>query len=436
MKQTLIESYRVIKMTKLIPIILMCFLLCSCSNVNYHFETNKKTYGYRAERIGTQSAKALQEGDEMNAIWVSQFDMQPIFRDGSKQRDESDYRNKVTVMLNNLKRDGFDTVFLQLRPNGDSMYESKFYPTSKYIAGVYGGNIAYDAISIYLEEAGNAGISVHGWINPYRLCSESELNSHKKGILYDWYCEGLGKRIEKGEDGLLYLDPAYDEVHELISNGAREILSKYDFDGIHIDDYFYPTEFEFDDEKEFLASGFSDKGDFRRDNVNKTVRALYDAVHEYNDKLFGIAPAGNIYSLANGWYTDIYKWLSTSGYVDYIMPQLYFGFENAYCPFERILSDWASAVKVSGIKLYIGLSAAKCALGSEGVADAYAGDHGKYEWRDNKDILARSYDAINSIGADGVCIFAYSSFYNPLTGEGNRLTDDERNAFIKANKRL
>ncbi|MBQ4317170.1 MAG: hypothetical protein IJC20_02875, partial [Clostridia bacterium] len=78
----------------------------------------------------------------------------------------------------------------------------------------------------------------------------------------------------------------------------------------------------------------------------------------------------------------------------------------------------------------------KCALGSEGVADLYAGEKGKYEWRDNKDILARSLNAINDIGADGVCIFAYSSFYNPLTGEGNILTDEERRAFIKASVKV
>lgn len=436
MRKIIIESYRVIKMKKLIPIILICLFLGSCGSSNNVNLLSKKTYGYRAVCIGTQRANALKEVENMNAIWVSQFDMQPIFRDGSQQRDENDYRSKVNTMLNNLKRDGFDTVFLQLRPNGDSMYKSEYYPTSKYIAGVYGGTIGYDAISIYLEEAKKKNIAVHGWINPYRLCSENELKNHHSGVLYDWYCEGIGKRIEKGADGLLYLDPAYEEAHELIANGAREILNNYDFDGIHIDDYFYPTEFEFDDNKEFFKSNFTEKGDFRRENVNKTVVALYNAVHEYNGKIFGIAPAGNIYSLKNGWYADIYKWLSESGYVDYIMPQLYFGFENAYCPFENILNDWVSAIKVSGIKLYIGLSAAKCALGSKGFADTFAGESGKYEWRDNKDILARSCNLINSIGADGVCIFAYSSFYNPLTGEGNTLTDEERNAFVEANKRL
>lgn len=417
---------------KLIAILLCCMLLCSCGMREPTKDSFFSIEGtYHVTRINGYIAIPNGES-EMNAIWVSQFDMQPIYRDGNKQRSEGDYREKVSAMIKNLSRDGFDTVFLQLRPNGDSMYESIYYPMSKYISGKYGGSIDYDAIGIYLEEAKKADIAVHAWINPYRLCSEDELKSYGKGILFDWLSEGIGRRIDKGDDGLLYLDPSYEDATKLIVNGAREILQKYDFDGIHIDDYFYPTEFELDDDKEFLSSNYSDKGDFRRSNIDRTVTALYDITHEFDDKVFGVSPAGNIYSLTNGWYVDIYKWLSSEGYLDYVMPQLYFGFDNATCPFESILDDWMSAVKNDNIKVYIGLSAAKCALGSKGEADTYAGEKGKYEWRDNKDILARSVHAINDSRADGVCIFAYSSFYDPITGDGNSLTDEERLAYIKA----
>lgn len=418
-------------MKKLIAIFMCCTLLCSCSLRQDEQTVHNFTRNYRAIRInGYEGYTYTDKENEMNAIWVSQFDMQPIYRDGNTQRSESDYREKVGAMIENLVRDGFDTVFLQLRPNGDSMYKSAFYPTSKYIAGKYGGDIDYDVVSIYLDEAKEAGISVHAWINPYRLCSESELRSYGKGVLFEWLTEGIGKRIDRGDDGLLYLDPSYPEATELIVNGAREILQKYGFDGIHIDDYFYPTEFELDDEREFLSSGYFDKGDFRRANVDRTVTALYDVTHSFDGKVFGVSPAGNIYSLADGWYVDIYKWLKVDGFLDYIMPQLYFGFDNATCPFENILNDWLNAVKNENIKIYIGLSAAKCALGSMGQADIYAGEKGKYEWRDNKDILARSLSAINDIGADGVCIFAYSSFYDPITAKGNVLTDEERKAYI------
>ena len=409
--------------------IIICMLLLASCEDSIVTKESKIEKRYRVVPIG-MIAEDDASDEALRAVWVSQFDMHPIYRDGGRQRDKQDYARLVEAMLDNLIRDGFNTVLLQVRPNGDSMFVSDIYPTSKYVAGSYGGAVEYDAVGIYLDSAKKKGISVHAWINPYRLCYEEELIAYGRGILYEWYCEGIGKRIERAPDGLLYLDPSYDEVHSLIADGASEILAEYDFDGIHLDDYFYPTEFEFDDLYEFSQSGYSDLGEFRRSNTEKTVRALYETVHGYDGRVFGVAPAGNIYSLESGWYIDIYGWLSSDGYVDYIMPQLYYGFNNATCPFDTVLTDWCNAVKNDGIKLYIGLSAAKCALGSEGVADAFAGSSGKYEWRDSKDILARSCKAALNV-SDGVCIFSYSSFYDPITGKSNPLTDEERTAFIE-----
>ncbi len=421
-------------MKRLYAIIALCLLLCSCgvkADEQFFVEGEDRLfYVYRIKQDSESVAEEEKERRFMNAMWVSQFDMHPIYRENGKQRDESDYRIRVSLMVDNLLRDGFDTVFLQVRPNGDSMFESEFFPNSKYIAGTYGGECVYDAIGIYLEIAKNKGLSVHAWINPYRLCYEEELIAYGEGLLYEWHSEGLGKRIEKGGDGLLYLDPSYEEAAELIANGAKEIFEKYGFDGLHIDDYFYPTEFEFDDTDEFAASGYGDLGDFRRANVDRTVKALYDIAHSYG-KIFGVSPAGNIYSLENGWFIDIYKWLSEDGYLDYVMPQLYYGFNNAVCPFERVLGDWSQAVKNERTELYIGLSAAKCALGSEGIEDVFAGSEGKYEWRDENDILMRSYKASVEIGADGICIFSYSSFYVSLSGESNPLTNEERENLLK-----
>ncbi len=418
-------------MKRLYLIIALCLLLCSCG-VEAKEQIKRTDRLYNISRIVYKADAELDESadDFMNAVWVSQFDMHPIYRDGGRQRSEDGYRDLVAQMLDNLKNDGFDTVFLQVRPNGDSMFESEIYPLSKYIAGVYGGECEYDAIAIYLEIAKQKGLSVHAWINPFRLCYEDELISYGRGRIYEWYLQGLGKRIEKGADGLLYLDPCYEEATELIADGVNEIFEKYSFEGLHIDDYFYPTEFEFDDASEFLLSGYDDIGEFRRANTDRTVKELYEVSHRYG-KLFGASPAGNIYSLEDGWYIDIYKWLSSEGYVDYVMPQLYFGFDNAVCPFERVLGDWVDAVKHDDIKLYIGLSAAKCALGSEGVEDAFAGEKGRYEWRDRKDILARSYSECRNVGADGICIFSYSSFYDPSSGEGNALTDKERTNLLQ-----
>ncbi len=412
-------------------LILCCCFICGCS---VYAEENIDSYLLDAEQYFVskiESTEKVTEETEMRGMWVSQFDMHPIYRDGGKQRDISDYIQKVNTLLDNLVADGFNTAFLQLRPNGDSMYESKYYPLSKYISGKYGGELEYDAVQIFLDLAKEKSISVHAWINPFRLCKKEELTDYGKGLIYTWYKEGVGKRVESGSDGLLYLDPAYAEATELIAKGAEEILCKYDFDGLHIDDYFYPTEFEFDDDYEFLVSGATDKGDFRRNNINRTVIALYNVAHKYG-KTFGVSPAGNIYSLKDGWYADVELWCKNKGYVDYIMPQLYFGFENKVCPFKNVLQDWCNAVTENSVKLYIGLSAAKCVLGSEGVADTHAGEKGKYEWRDNKDILVKSLLAIDDINKpEGFCIFTYSSFYDPLSGAENPLCKEEKTAFCQ-----
>ena len=424
-------------MKRLFVLIFSFVFLCSCA-LPYEDITEKtlpaRLFYIKKIRLGSNTPEQNEETDEfMHAFWVSQFDMHPIYRDGGNQRSESDYINLINTMLENILRDGFDTVFLQVRPNGDSMYESEFYPNSKYVAGTYGGDIEYDVISLFLSIAMEKGVAVHAWINPFRLCREDELTAHSEGILYEWYCEGIGKRIEKGEDGLLYLDPSYEEATELIINGAREILEKYDFCGIHIDDYFYPTEFEFDDDENFIASQYYNIGDFRRSNINRTVRALYALTREYG-KIFGVSPAGNIYSLEEGWYVDIFTWLSDDGYIDYVMPQLYYGFKNAVCPFDKILADWVNAVKNENIKLYIGLSGAKCVLGSENAEDSFAGDSGKYEWRDEKDILARSYELAESV-ADGICIFSYSSFFDVINGSENELAYAEKENLTEAIKK-
>ncbi len=417
-------------MKTIILIISFIFLYsCSPESINPEAQISAHETEYRVVYLDL-SASLVENGKQFTkGIWISQFDMHPIFRDGNKQRDIGEYRNLIENMMDNLVRDGFNTVFLQIRPNGDSMYESEIYPTSKYIAGAYGGNIEYDAVGIFLEIAKKHSISVHAWINPFRLCKQSELLLHGKGILYEWLNEGIGKRIELGSDGLLYLDPSYSEATDLIVDGAKEILDKYDFDGIHLDDYFYPTEFEFDDSNEFNESEYNDLSEFRRESINRTITALYKAVHCYENKKLSIAPAGNIYSLENGWYVDIYKWLSSDGYIDYIMPQLYYGFENSTCPFEKVLFDWISALKNERIQMIIGLSAAKCEAGSMGEPDEYAGSGGKYEWRDNKDILLRSLQLIKNSDCEGVCIFTYSSFYDPITAEVNKYTEEEHKAF-------
>lgn len=369
------------------------------------------------EESRAESETETADGGYLRAVWLSQFDMQPLYRDGNKQRDERSFIELMHMMMHTLTNDGFDTVFLQLRPNGDSMYKSEVFPLSKYVAGVYGGDISYDAVQIVLDIAREYGISVHGWINPLRLVTIEEMEMIPTGYaVRDWFDADNG--YVKEFDGRLYLDPSYPEVRSLIASGVREILETYGLDGIHMDDYFYPTTDKLFDAKEFAASSFDDVGDFRRNNINTLVSLLYDTAHAY-DAVFGISPAGNLDSLADGYFADAKLWCAEEGYIDYILPQLYFGFANKYCPFDVMVDRWADTVTCDSVSLYIGLSAAKAVLGSQGELDAFAGtDEGKREWIEHEDILARSLKVIyDDARVGGYCFFSYTYLYDLFTGK-------------------
>ncbi len=198
-----------------------------------------------------------------------------------------------------------------------------------------------------------------------------------------------------------YLDPSYHEVNELINNAANEILEKYNVDGIHIDDYFYPSSEEDFDREEFEKSGSSDLAQWRRDNINSMVKGLYDTVKSHGKRLkFGISPQGNIDTDYNKQYADVKLWSSEEGYADYIVPQIYYGFKNAALPFESALQQWETLTKDSGVSLIIGLAEYKL-----GKTDQWAGEIGENEWIDDPDIIKKQVELVNSSSADGYAFY-------------------------------
>ena len=180
--------------------------------------------------------------------------------------------------------DGFNTVFVQVRPFGDSFYPSEFYPPSSIVVGEYGEVFLYDPFEILVEAAHTAGLSVHAWINPLRLMTTEEIELISRDFAVRcWYDDAnkRGKYLVLQGDGRWYLNPGYSEVCDLIVSGAREVVERYDVDGLHIDDYFYPTTAESYDRECFAE--YSDSGgtltlaDFRRGAVSALVKELYDA---------------------------------------------------------------------------------------------------------------------------------------------------------------
>lgn len=181
---------------------------------------------------------------DVKAMWLSQFDLTSVYKNGSTQRAEDDFRARIHTILQNVVNNGFNTVFLQVRPNADSFYPSAYYPPSKYVVGSYGNDFSYDPVAIVIAEAHELGLSIHAWINPLRGMSDAEIQQIASDYaIRQWYDDKSlrGKYLVKS-GSLWYLNPAYAEVRDLIVHGAREILQRYDVDGLHMDDYFYPTQ--------------------------------------------------------------------------------------------------------------------------------------------------------------------------------------------------
>lgn len=374
--------------------------------------------------------------DKMKAMWISQFDMKPVYIDNSGQRSESSFINMVSTILDNTVDMGFNTIIVQTRPYADSMYPSNIYPQSYVINGKYGRHMEYDPLEIIISEAHKRKLSVQGWINPMRCMRVSEISlvddSYKVRQFYNDKTL-KGKYIVTVGDRL-YLNPAYDEIRKLIVDGATELLSHYEIDGLHMDDYFYPTVEESFDSEAFkkYGNGMSLK-DFRRDSLNKLVAELYSSVKLIRpDALFGISPSGVIDKVYDEHCADIYKWCSEDGYIDYICPQLYFGFEHSTCAFDKLFNRWSSIVKDPNIKLFIGMSLGK----TVSKFDQYAGE-GKYEWEKYNDILSRELTLVK--GSDkccGVAYFCYQYFYDPTTGISEERSEEERKTLIPILKTL
>ena len=376
----------------------------------------------------------------VKAMWISQFDMYEVYTKGGAQRPVEDYTEKVKRMISNISSLGINTVFFQLRPNGDSLYPSELFPASKYATGRYGRELDYDPFDIFSDIAHKANISVHAWINPMRCMTEEEISSISESyIIKKWYSDG-SPFISK-VNSVCYLNPAYNETRELICRGVLEIISNYEVDGVHIDDYFYPTTDESFDSAAYneyaKAKETMSLSEFRREQIDTLVRGIYSTVKNYNHTiLFGISPGGNNNRNYNELYANIYEWCANDGYIDYLCPQIYFGFEHQTHSFYKICDEFCNIIQKDDIKLIIGTTLGKAYDGYNGEGDKWAGV-GKNEWIENRDILKRSLEYVsNKENCAGVAFFSYRYFFDPLTSVPIPETSEEIEAFLPILKKF
>ena len=367
--------------------------------------------------------------DVIKGIWLSQFDLGGTYMSGGKQANERTFRLICEKMFAGISENNFNTVIVQVRPNGDSFYPSEVYCPSHYVTGAHNVDFTYDPFAIMIEEAHKAGLSVHAWINPMRcMTAEQIVNVSTDYLLGQWYqdealrAKYLYHNPDTTGNNYYYLNPAYPEVRAMVVDGVKEICTNYKVDAVHIDDYFYPTtNIEFD-RKAFqeLGSGQT-RQKFRINNVNKMVSEMYTAIKEIkSDILFGISPAGNISNNLQSLYADVTAWCSTPGYCDYIVPQVYWGFEESHrdSRFDICCQAWAELVTIPEVKLVIGMGLYRA---SETPTD---------EWKNNKDVIKRQLEYIDAMDkCEGFVMFSYLDLFNK-TGKLGTDTKEEYTNFL------
>lgn len=345
--------------------------------------------------------------EEIRAIWISVYDMAE-FRGIS----EGGFRAKCKNMFSKISAWGFRDVFLQVRAGSDALYASDIFPWSRYISDEEGVSPGYDPLKIFVNIAHENKIKLHAWINPYRISSTSsdvenlsDDNPARKMLIQNEGDVYIG-------NGGMYYNPSSEKVKKLVIDGIAEIMENYDVDGIHIDDYFYPTVNEEIDKKEYeeykLSYGEIQLNEFRINQVNDFVKRMYTCVKERNrNAVVSISPSGDIDADFNIHYADIETWLNEDGYCDWVIPQIYFGMKNETLPFKDTVNRWLSLGENQNRKLIIGLASYKC-----GEIDTYAGK-GKDEWITNSNVLSEQIKFLRKKECDGFSFFSYSSFNVP-----------------------
>lgn len=273
----------------------------------------------------------------------------------------------LTYQLDELQKDGANAIIFQVRPSCDALYPSSIEPWSHFLTGVQGRAPSpyWDPLQWMIQECHKRGMELHAWINPYRAKSKSAYPLAENHVLR------LHPERAFEYDGLMILNPALQENRDYICTIVEDILNRYDVDGLHIDDYFYPYPVpgvSIPDDVQYHANpmGYNNKGDWRRHQVNLLIEQLNNTIHRTKPWVkFGISPFG-IYrnqkndpqgSRTNGLqnyddlYADILLWID-KGWVDYTVPQLYWEMGHQAADYTELIRWWSN--HASARPLFIG----------------------------------------------------------------------------------
>ncbi|MBQ8202696.1 MAG: family 10 glycosylhydrolase [Clostridia bacterium] len=346
--------------------------------------------------FGETKEQRIKDNDEYHTgLWITYSELNNML--------SGDFKVQFSEAVNTCKEKGITDIFVHTRAFCDAYYNSGLFPKATAAQ-----NIDFDALEFMVQAAHGQGIRLHAWINPYRVrTSDNNIEAlNKESPAYKWISEGKGNNVLICESGI-YLNPASYEARLLTLEGIREILNNYAVDGIHFDDYFYPEncgEADKADYETYTAATPTPLNieEWRRGNVNALISGAYTAVKFINkDIIFSVSPAADIDKNYEKFYADIALW-AESGCVDWVIPQLYFGFnypDQNFC-FDNLLEKWKKYLGKSEAKILIGLANYK--IGTEALPDAT-------EWVLGEEIIARQEQICKEDASiHGHCYFSYS----------------------------
>lgn len=381
--------------------IIFAILFCMVSlwMIDYNLsKTNKKLTEEKTEAV-------VKKINEDRYIFVSYIDYSKLLKNKKKEEKEKN----IDEMVNNIHNANFNVLILQVRPFADSIYFSNYYPTSSTVVKNEGDELDLDILDYFIKKAHAFNMQLYAWVNPYRVRNVSDSSTiSKDSTIYKWLNTDHLKIIDnKG----IFFNPSSKEANELIINGIDELSKNYDIDGLLFDDYFYPNkEIDYKEYKEYVKNGGENTlEEYHLQVVNDLIYNVYKTIKSNNKKiLFGISPDGNINNNYSTHYADVKKWCSSKDYIDFIMPQVYYGFLHDVVPFSDTIEEWNELI-TNDIVLIPALSLYKA-----GDKDTYAGS-GYDEWVNNFDIIKRQIIYSRNLSKyQGFAIYRYDYYFNNL----------------------
>ncbi len=366
-----------------------------------------------AQAIRSASLEPFAGGEELRGMWFSYLDWDKM------PREEAAFREKADQVMASIRANGMNAIFCHVHSHSDSYYlESSYFPKSKFMV-TKDSSPSFDPVRYMIDAAHRNGLQFHAWLNPYRVTGYlMKWDDVPEGsIVRIWESDPSRERNVLLHDGQYYLNPAREEVRNFLTGAIQEFLQHYDVEGIQFDDYFYPVVSSENDAKGFdypeylLSSQASGQAsgqalsiqDFRRNNVSALVAAVHKTVHETRPgTVFGISPVPLLSELrgSRAYFVDIDRWMGSTEYIDYIMPQIYHGFEaktgsgevspSAFIP---CLQSWIDlkTSKNSPVRLCVGLALYKTG------SSVWDGNEVP-EWSRRNDILSREVQHARSTG--------------------------------------